>query len=131
MPTLQAIGVNGLSNQKRGLRGPHYTTQGAEARCEVEHPSFGVIPFVLKVSRITYLSPYQKHACGGATILNNRHAFGSSKTFALKVLLREGDSSPKVQHLQDFEVVDPKPRWMEHFLALATIHEKETMKRNP
>lgn len=45
MPTLQAIGVNGLSNQKRGLRGPHYTTQGAEARCEVEHPSFGGYTF--------------------------------------------------------------------------------------
>ena len=54
--------------QKRGLRGPHYATQGAEARCEVEHPSFGVIPFVLKVSRITYLSSYQRHACDGATI---------------------------------------------------------------
>lgn len=65
--------------KKRGLRGPHYTTQGAEDTCEVEHPSFGVIPFVLKVSRITYLSPYQKHACGGATILNNRDAFGALK----------------------------------------------------
>lgn len=85
--------------QKRGLRGPHYTTQGAEARCEVEQPSSGVIPFVLKVSRISYLSPYQKHACGGASILINRDAFGSSKTFALKVLLRDGDSRPKVQHL--------------------------------
>ena len=42
--------------QKRGLRGPHYTTQGAEARREVEHPSSEVIPFVLKVSRITYLN---------------------------------------------------------------------------
>ena len=55
--------------------------------------------FLLKVFRITYLSPYQKHACGGATILSNRDASGGPKTFALKVLLRDGDSSPKVQHL--------------------------------
>ena len=37
-----------------------------------------------------------------------------------------GIQAQKSKHLQDFGVVDPKLGRMEHFVALATIQEKET-----